>query len=54
MSANASLSATPFFAGLSPAECTAIEARMQRREFAPQTVIVRERSQGDVAYRSRS
>lgn len=50
MSANVSLSDIPFFAGLSPSECTAIEARMQRREFAPQAVIVRERSQGDAAY----
>ena len=50
MSPDVSLGDVPFFAGLSPSECAAIEGRMPRREFAPQAVIVRERSQGDAAY----
>lgn len=45
-----SLSELPLFAGLSAAECGAIERRMQRRDFAPQSVIVREGAQGDAAF----
>jgi type IV pilus assembly protein PilB len=45
-----SLSEVPLFAGLTPAECAAIEARMVRRDFTPQAVIVREGGPGDAAF----
>jgi type IV pilus assembly protein PilB len=45
-----SLSEVPLFAGLSAADCAAIEKRMKMREFPPQTVIVREGGPGDAAY----
>ena len=45
-----SLSAVPLFAGLQPLECAALEQRMQRCDFAPQSVIVREGSAGDAAF----
>ncbi len=45
-----SLSDLPLFAGLHPAECSAIERRMQRRDFAPQSIIVREGAEGNTAF----
>jgi type IV pilus assembly protein PilB len=45
-----SLADIPLFAGLSPAECAEFEQRMQRCDFVPQSVIVREGSAGDAAY----
>jgi type IV pilus assembly protein PilB len=45
-----SLSDLPLFAGLHPAECAAIERRMQRRDFAPQSIIVREGAEGNTAF----
>ena len=45
-----SLSAVPLFAGLQPLECAALEQRMQRCDFVPQSVIVREGSAGDAAF----
>ncbi len=45
-----SLSELPLFAGLRAAECAAIERRMRRLDFAPQTVIVREGTPGDAAF----
>jgi len=44
------LSDLPLFAGLSPSECAALEARTQMREFPPQSVIIREGSAGDAAF----
>ncbi|MDQ3068180.1 MAG: Flp pilus assembly complex ATPase component TadA [Acidobacteriota bacterium] len=46
----ASLSDVPLFAGLSPADCLEIEQRLTRRDFAPQTVILREGAAGDAAF----
>jgi type IV pilus assembly protein PilB len=46
----ASLADIPLFAGLSPAECSEFEQRMQRCDFVPQTVIVREGGIGEAAY----
>ena len=40
----------PLFAGLKPAECAALEQHMQRCDFVPQTVIVREGSAGEAAF----
>ena len=45
-----SLSDIPLFAGLSPAECAEFEQRMKRRDFAPQSTIVREGGAGDAAF----
>jgi len=45
-----SLADIPLFAGLSPAECAEFEQRMQRCDFVPQSVIVREGGAGDAAY----
>ena len=45
-----SLSDVPLFAGLSPADCAMLEQRMQRCDFVPQSVIVREGSAGDAAF----
>ncbi len=45
-----SLSELPLFAGLRATECAAIESRMRRRDYAPQTVIVREGTPGDTAF----
>ena len=45
-----SLSDVPLFAGLKPAECAALEQHMQRCDFVPQTVIVREGSAGEAAF----
>src|SRR5688500_4043482 len=44
------LSRLPFFAGLSSADQATLEQRMPRREFAPQTVIVREGTPADAAF----
>ena len=38
------------FAGLPPADCAQLEQRMPRREFAPQTVILREGTPADAAF----
>jgi type IV pilus assembly protein PilB len=46
----ASLADIPLFAGLSPGECAEFEQRMQRCDFIPQSVIVREGGPGDAAY----
>ena len=46
----ASISELPLFSGLSPSQIADIEARMRRREFAPQQVIVREGGPGDAAF----
>jgi type IV pilus assembly protein PilB len=40
----------PIFAGLSVAECAEFEQRMQRRDYVPQSIIVREGGAGDAAY----
>ena len=40
----------PLFAGLSPADRAQLEQRMPRREFAPQSVIVREGAAADAAF----
>src|SRR5690242_19831085 len=45
-----SLSEMPLFAGLSPADCAAFERRLQRRDYVPQAVIVREGGAGDAAF----
>src|SRR5512141_1515563 len=45
-----SLSELPLFGGLSAAECSEIEARMRRRDYAPQQTIVREGGPGDAAF----
>src|SRR5436190_4380477 len=45
-----SLADIPLFAGLSPAECAEFEQRMQRCDFVPQSVIVREGTAGDAAF----
>ncbi|HEY3043611.1 MAG TPA: ATPase, T2SS/T4P/T4SS family [Vicinamibacterales bacterium] len=45
-----SLADVPLFAGLSPTECAEFEQRMQRCDFVPQSVIVREGGAGDAAY----
>ena len=44
------LARLPLFAGLPPDLCAELEARMQRRDFPPQAVIVREGSAGDAAF----
>jgi type IV pilus assembly protein PilB len=49
-SAPAFLHRVPLFAGLPPAALVDIEQRMRRREFLPQSVIVREGSAGDSAF----
>src|SRR4051794_7923839 len=46
----ATVTALPLFAGLSKDECASIEARMVRREYAPQSIIVREGAQADAAF----
>jgi type IV pilus assembly protein PilB len=45
-----SLADIPLFAALTPGECTEFEQRMQRCDFIPQSVIVREGGAGDAAY----
>src|SRR5688572_4666214 len=45
-----SLGDAPLFAGLSAADCAEFEQRMQRCDFAPQSMIVREGGAGDAAY----
>lgn len=45
-----SLSELALFSGLSAAECSEIEARMRRRDYAPQQTIVREGGPGDAAF----
>jgi type IV pilus assembly protein PilB len=45
-----SLSDVPLFAGLQPLERAALEQRMQRCDFVPQSVIVREGSAGEAAF----
>ncbi|MDP1572157.1 MAG: ATPase, T2SS/T4P/T4SS family [Vicinamibacterales bacterium] len=45
-----SLSDVPLFAGLAPADCAEIASSMVRREFPPQSVIVREGGPGDAAF----
>jgi type IV pilus assembly protein PilB len=45
-----SLGEVPLFAGLPPDACAAFEGRMQRREYVPQAVIVREGGAGDAAF----
>src|SRR5512141_811471 len=45
-----SLSELPLFGGLSAAECSEIEARMRRRDYAPQQTIVREGGPADAAF----
>jgi type IV pilus assembly protein PilB len=45
-----SLADISLFAGLAPAECAEFERRMQRCDFVPQSVIVREGGAGDAAY----
>ena len=44
------LSQLPLFAGLAPADRAQLEERMPRREFAPQSVIVREGTPADAAF----
>lgn len=44
------LSRLTLFAGLSPADCANLEQRMPRRDFAPQSVIVREGTPADAAF----
>ena len=44
------LSRIPLFAGLSAADAAQLEARMPRREYAPQTAIVREGQAADTAF----
>ena len=44
------LQAIPLFAGLSDAECAALDRRMRRVDFIPQTVIVREGSADESAF----
>ena len=44
------LSQLPLFAGLAPADRAQLEERMPRREFAPQSVIVREGTAADAAF----
>jgi type IV pilus assembly protein PilB len=46
----ASISELPLFSGLTPSQIADIEARMHRREFAPQQIIVREGGPGDAAF----
>jgi type IV pilus assembly protein PilB len=50
MPSAASISELPLFAGLSNGEIQDIESRMQRREYVPQQVIVREGGPGDAAF----
>ncbi len=45
-----SLGEVPVFSGLSPVARAELERRMQRREFLPQSVIVREGGAGDAAF----
>src|SRR5579872_3598109 len=45
-----SISDVPLFAGLEPADCARLEQRMQRCDFVPQSVIVREGGAGDAAF----
>jgi type IV pilus assembly protein PilB len=44
------LSELPLFAGLPADACTKLERLMSRRDYAPQTVIVREGGAGDAAF----
>jgi type IV pilus assembly protein PilB len=44
------LSRLPLFAGLAPADCSQLDERMPRREFAPGAAIVREGSSADAAF----
>src|SRR4051812_9425069 len=46
----ASIGDLPLFAALSAGEIQDIESRMQRRDYAPQQVIVREGGPGDAAF----
>jgi type IV pilus assembly protein PilB len=50
MSQVSSLSDLPLFSGLAPTDCAAIEGRMRKRDYAPQSVIVREGTPGDAAF----
>ena len=50
MSASSLLSRLPLFADVSPDALARLEHRMRRREFAPQSVIVREGGAGDSAF----
>ena len=45
-----SISDLPIFAGLSATEAAELEAKVRRREFAPQQTIVREGGAGDAAF----
>jgi type IV pilus assembly protein PilB len=45
-----SISDVPLFAGLKPGDCARLEQRMQRCDFVPQAVIVREGGAGDAAF----
>jgi type IV pilus assembly protein PilB len=45
-----SLVEVPLFAGLAASDCARIEERMGRREFTPQSVIIREGSAADAAF----
>ena len=45
-----SISDVPLFAGLEPGDCARLEQRMQRCDFVPQAVIVREGGAGDAAF----
>jgi signal-transduction protein with cAMP-binding, CBS, and nucleotidyltransferase domain len=40
----------PLFSGLSPDALAQVESRLKRREYAPQTVIVREGGPGDAMF----
>src|SRR5262245_3605750 len=44
------LSQVPLFSGLPPDACDRLEAQMSRRDYPPQTVIVREGGAGDAAF----
>jgi CRP/FNR family transcriptional regulator, cyclic AMP receptor protein len=44
------LSQVPLFSGLPTDACDRLEAQMTRKEFAPQSVIVREGGAGDAAF----
>src|SRR5262245_27411222 len=44
------LQSLPLLDGLSSAQCAALERRMPRRDFIPQTIIVREGTADDSAF----
>ena len=44
------LSQVPLFSGLPPDACDRLEAQMSRRDYPPQTVIVKEGGAGDAAF----